>query len=329
MSIYEVHLGSWARKHDEGDRPLSYLELAGSLIDYASNLGFTHLELLPITEHPFAASWGYQCTGYFAPTSRFGTPDEFRAFVDRAHQRGLGVILDWVPAHFPRDDHALARFDGTALYEHDDPRQAEHPDWGTLVFNYGRNEVRNFLVASALYWLKEFHLDGLRVDAVASMLYLDYSRETGQWLPNRYGGRENLEAIDFLRHLNDVVHAEVPGAMMIAEESTAWGGVSRPPHYGGLGFDFKWNMGWMHDTLAYFGYDPIHRRWHHDIATFSLLYAFSENFVLPLSPRRSGPWKTLADRPDAGRPLAEVRESAPALRLDVGPPGEEAALHGR
>jgi len=283
MSIYEVHLGSWARNHDEGDRSLSYLELADSLIDYAADLGFTHLELLPITEHPFSGSWGYQCTCYFAPTSRFGTPDEFRAFVDKAHRRGLGVILDWVPAHFPKDDHALALFDGTALYEHADPRQGEHPDWGTLVFNFGRNEVRNFLTASALYWLKEFHLDGLRVDAVASMLYLDYSREPGQWLPNEHGGRENLEAIDFLRHLNETVHAEVPGALMIAEESTAWGGVSRPPAHGGLGFDYKWNMGWMHDTLAYFKRDPIHRRHHHGEATFSMIYAYSEDFMLPLS----------------------------------------------
>ena len=283
MSIYEVHLGSWARHHDDGDRPLSYLELADALVDYAVDLGFTHLELLPVTEHPFSGSWGYQCTCYFAPTSRFGTPDEFRALVDRAHQRGLGVILDWVPAHFPKDDHSLACFDGTALYEHADPRQGEHPDWGTLVFNFGRHEVRNFLTASALYWLREFHLDGLRVDAVASMLYLDYSREPGQWLPNRHGGRENLEAIDFLRHLNDTVHAEVPGALMIAEESTAWGGVSRPPAHGGLGFDFKWNMGWMHDMLSYFRRDPIHRQHHHGEATFSMIYAYSEDFVLPLS----------------------------------------------
>ena len=283
LSIYEVHLGSWARKEDENNRPLSYLELSDALIDYAADMSFTHLELLPITEHPFAGSWGYQCTGYFAPTSRLGTPDEFRAFVNKAHARGLGVILDWVPAHFPKDDHALARFDGTALYEHADPRQSEHPDWGTLVFNYGRHEVSNFLIASALYWLREFHLDGLRVDAVASMLYLDYSRDSGQWLPNRFGGRENLEAIDFLRQLNNTVHAECPGALMIAEESTAWGGVSRPPEHGGLGFDYKWNMGWMHDTLGYFARDPIHRRHHHNEATFSLLYAYSEDFVLPLS----------------------------------------------
>ncbi len=283
MSIYEVHPGSWARNESEGNRPLTWRELADALVDYAADRGFTHLELLPVTEHPFDGSWGYQCTGYFAPTSRFGTPDEFRHFVDRAHQRGLGVILDWVPAHFPKDDHSLARFDGTHLYEHADARQGEHPDWGTLVFNYGRNEVRNFLVASALYWLREFHLDGLRVDAVASMLYLDYSRDSGQWVPNRHGGRENLEAIDFLRELNAVVHAEVPGAVMIAEESTAWGGVSKPVAEGGLGFDFKWNMGWMHDTLHYFQEDPVHRRWHHHKATFSLLYAYSEHFVLPLS----------------------------------------------
>ncbi|MFN0125425.1 MAG: 1,4-alpha-glucan branching protein GlgB [Verrucomicrobiales bacterium] len=283
MSIYEVHLGSWARRHEQGGRPLSYLELADDLVDYAVHHGFTHLELMPVSEHPFSGSWGYQCTGYFAPTSRFGTPDEFRAFIDKAHQRGLGVILDWVPAHFPKDDHALAFFDGTALYEHVDPRQGEHPDWGTLVFNFGRHEVRNFLTASALYWLREFHLDGLRVDAVASMLYLDYSREPGQWMPNRHGGRENLEAIDFIRHLNETVHSQVPGALMIAEESTAWGGVSRPPSTGGLGFDFKWNMGWMHDTLSYFRRDPIHRRHHHGEATFSMIYAFSEDFILPLS----------------------------------------------
>ena len=283
MSIYEVHLGSWARRRDDHDRPLSYLELADALIDYAVDLGFTHLELLPITEHPFSGSWGYQCTCYFAPTSRFGTPDEFRAFIDKAHQRGLGVILDWVPAHFPKDDHALARFDGTALYEHADPRQGEHPDWGTLVFNFGRLEVRNFLTASALYWLKEFHLDGLRVDAVASMLYLDYSREDGEWIPNRFGGRENLEAIDFLRHLNTTVQAEVPGALMIAEESTSWGGVSRPPAEGGLGFGYKWNMGWMHDMLSYFQRDPVHRCHHHSEGTFSMVYAYSEDFVLPLS----------------------------------------------
>ncbi|ROR32816.1 1,4-alpha-glucan branching protein GlgB [Inmirania thermothiophila] len=281
MSIYEVHLGSWRRAPDGGF--LGYRELAERLADHVETLGFTHVELLPVTEHPLDASWGYQTTGFFAPTSRFGTPDDFRAFVDHLHRRGIGVLLDWVPGHFPRNEDSLARFDGTPLYEHPDPRRGEHPDWGTLVFDYGRNEVRNFLLASALYWLEEFHLDGLRVDAVASMLYLDYSRRDGEWLPNVYGGRENLEAIAFLRELNRVVHERCPGAVVIAEESTAWPMVSRPTWLGGLGFSMKWNLGWMHDTLDYFGHDPIHRKYHHDRLTFGLLYAFSENFVLPLS----------------------------------------------
>lgn len=283
MSIYEVHLGSWMRVPEEGHRWLTYRELAPKLADYVEKMGFTHVELLPIAEHPYDGSWGYQVTGYYAPTARYGTPDDFRALVDELHGRGIGVILDWVPAHFPRDEWSLARFDGTALYEHADPRQGEHPDWGTLVFNYGRHEVRNFLIANALYWLDVFHVDGLRVDAVASMLYLDYSRRPGEWVPNRYGGRENLEAIEMLRELNELVHAHFPGTVTIAEESTAWPGVSRPTYVGGLGFTFKWNMGWMHDTLKYFSLDPIYRRYHHNQLTFGLMYAFSENFVLPLS----------------------------------------------
>ncbi len=283
ISIYEVHLGSWRRNTLEQNRSLTYLELADELADYVVDLGFTHVELMPVMEHPFGGSWGYQVTGYFAPTARFGSPDDFRAFVDRLHGRGLGVILDWVPAHFPRDEFALARFDGTSLYEHEDPRRGAHPDWGTLVFNYGRNEVRNFLVANALYWLREFHGDGLRVDAVASMLYLDYSRKEGEWVPNPLGGREDLDAIEFLKELNAVVHAAEPGTIMAAEESTSWPGVSKPTDAGGLGFGFKWNMGWMHDTLDYFTREPVHRLHHHDELTFGLIYAFTENFILPLS----------------------------------------------
>jgi len=283
LSIYEVHLGSWRLNPLEGNRPLTYLELADELGEYVTDLGFTHVELLPVMEHPFAGSWGYQVTGYFAPTARFGSPDDFRAFVDRLHGHGLGVILDWVPAHFPRDEWALARFDGTALYEHDDPRRGAHPDWGTLVFNLGRHEVRNFLLSNALFWLREYHADGLRVDAVASMLYLDYSRREGEWVPNVFGGREDLDAVSFLKELNEVVHGREPGVISAAEESTAWPGVSRPTYLGGLGFGFKWNMGWMHDTLDYFQRDPIYRRFHHHQLTFSLMYAFSENFVLPLS----------------------------------------------
>jgi 1,4-alpha-glucan branching enzyme len=282
VSIYEVHLGSW-RRHVDDNSSLSYLELADELADYATDMGFTHVELLPVMEHPYSGSWGYQVTGYFAPASRFGSPDEFRAFVDRLHQRGIGVILDWVPAHFPRDEWALARFDGTALYEHEDPRRGFHPDWGTLVFNYGRNEVRNFLLANALFWLREYHADGLRVDAVASMLYLDYSREEGQWVPNEFGGNEDLDAVSFLKELNELVHSREPGTLSVAEESTAWPAVSRPTYLGGLGFGFKWNMGWMHDTLDYFQRDPVYRRFHHHQLTFALMYAFSENFVLPLS----------------------------------------------
>ena len=283
VSVYEVHLGSWRLNTLQGNRPLTYVELADELAEYVTDMGFTHVELLPVMEHPYTPSWGYQVTGYFAPTSRFGTPDDYRAFVDRLHEAGVGVILDWVPAHFPKDDWALARFDGTALYEHEDPRRGFHPDWGTLVFNFGRNEVRNFLVSSALYWLKEMHADGLRVDAVASMLYLDYSRKPGEWVPNEHGGNEDLDAIAFLQQLNEVAHANEPGVLMAAEESTAWPGVSRPVYLGGLGFGMKWNMGWMHDTLAYFEHDPVHRKHHHHQLTFSLIYAFSENFILPLS----------------------------------------------
>ncbi len=283
ISVYEVHLGSWRLNPLEDNRSLTYLELADELAAYVKDMGFTHVELMPVMAHPYAPSWGYQVTGYFAPTPRYGSPDEFRAFVDRFHQAGLGVILDWVPAHFPRDDFALARFDGTALYEHEDPRRGAHPDWGTLVFNYGRNEVRNFLLANALYWLREYHADGIRVDAVASMLYLDYSREEGEWVPNQFGGNEDLEAVGFLKEYNEVVHAQEPGVISAAEESTAWPGVSRPTYLGGLGFGFKWNMGWMHDTLAFFQQEPIHRRWHHHDLTFSLVYAFTENFILPLS----------------------------------------------
>jgi len=283
LSIYEVHLASWRRVPEQDDRPLTYRELAQQLPAHVRELGFTHVELMPVMEHPFGGSWGYQVTGYFAPTSRHGTPDDFRALVDALHEAGIGVILDWVPAHFPNDSHALARFDGTALYEHDDPRLGSHPDWDTLIFNYGRHEVRNFLLASALYWLTEFHADGLRVDAVASLLYRDYSRRDGEWLPNSWGGRENIEAIEFLRALNAIVQEECPGALMIAEESTAWNGVTSPPEHEGLGFAFKWNMGWMHDTLGYFGHDPVHRRWHHDQLTFAMLYESSERFINPLS----------------------------------------------
>ena len=280
VSIYEVHLESWMRKPSH--ESLSYRELAEQLVPYVRDLGYTHLELMPVMEHPFSGSWGYQVTGYFAPTARFGTPDDFRYFVDCCHQAGLGVILDWVPGHFPRDAHGLWRFDGTALYEHADPRQGEHREWGTLIFNFGRNEVRNFLLSNALYWLREFHIDGLRVDAVASMLYLDYAREQGEWIPNRFGGRENLEAIDFLKRFNELVHQE-PGAISIAEESTAWPGVSRPVYAGGLGFTMKWNMGWMHDMFQYFSKDSVFRKYHQQLITFSMLYAFTENFLLPVS----------------------------------------------
>ena len=283
FSIYEVHFGSWRRIIEDDNRPLTYREMAPLLADYAIENGFTHVEFLPLKEHPYGPSWGYQVSAYFAPSSRYGSPDDFRFLVDHLHQEGLGVIMDWVPAHFPKDAFALGRFDGTALYEHADPRKGEHPDWGTYIFNYGRNEVRNFLIANALFWLREFHLDGLRVDAVASMLYLDYSRKEGEWLPNEFGGRENLEAISFIKELNEVTHRECPGTLMIAEESTAWPAVSHPVYAGGLGFDFKWNMGWMHDTLKYFQTDPFFRAGNHSSLTFGLIYAWTENFVLPFS----------------------------------------------
>ena len=280
MTIYEVHLGSWMR---EAGRPTTYHDLAPRLADYVERLGFTHVEFLPVMEHPFYGSWGYQVTGYFAPSSRYGTPQDFMALVDLLHQRGIGVILDWVPSHFPKDEFGLARFDGTHLYEHADPRQGLHPDWDSLIFNYGRSEVPAFLISSALFWLDRYHADGLRVDAVASMLYLDYSRREGEWIPNRFGGRENLEAIEFLRHLNEAVYSNYPDVQTIAEESTAWPMVSRPTYAGGLGFGMKWDMGWMHDMLLYMSKDPVHRRFHHNLLTFRLLYAFHENFVLSLS----------------------------------------------
>lgn len=281
MAIYEVHLGSWTRKTEENNRQLSYRELAATLVPYIKDMGYTHVELLPVSEHPFEGSWGYQPIGMFAPTGRFGTPDEFKYFVDACHQAGIGVIMDWVPAHFPKDDFGLGRFDGTHLYEHADPRLGLHQDWGTLIFNLGRKEVVNYLIANALFWIEEYHIDGLRVDAVASLLYLDYSRQPGEWVPNRFGGNENLEAIDFLKRMNELVHAH--GAVTMAEESTAWPMVSRPTYIGGLGFTYKWNMGWMHDSLAYIAQDPVHRKYHHDRMTFGLTYAFSENFILPLS----------------------------------------------
>jgi 1,4-alpha-glucan branching enzyme len=283
VSIYEVHLGSWRRIPEDSNRWLTYRELGDQLIPYVKDLGYSHIELLPIMEHPYDGSWGYQTLGYFAATSRYGSPLEFMEFVDRCHRAGIGVLLDWTPAHFPRDAHGLAQFDGTHLYEHSDPRQGAHPDWGTLVYNYGRNEVQNYLISNALFWLDKYHIDGLRVDAVASMLYLDYSRKPGEWIPNEFGGRENLAAIAFLKHMNEVVHSHFPGILTIAEESTSWPGVSRPTHLGGLGFSFKWNMGWMNDTLKYFSADPVYRKYEHNKLTFSFLYAFSENFLLPFS----------------------------------------------
>jgi 1,4-alpha-glucan branching enzyme len=314
LSIYEVHPGSWRRslgRMPADDRDwLTYRELADQLIPYAKEMGFTHIELMPVMEHPYDASWGYQTTSYFAVTSRYGSPADFMHFVDRCHLEGIGVLLDWTPAHFPRDAHGLALFDGTHLYEHADPRRGTHPDWGTLVFNYGRNEVQNFLISNALFWMDKYHVDGLRVDAVASMLYLDYSRKEGEWLPNQHGGHENLEAIAFLRRLNEVLHAQHPGTLVIAEESTSWPGVTRPTYTGGLGFDLKWNMGWMNDTLRYMARDPIHRRFHHNEMTFSMMYAFSENFVLPLSHDEvvHGKHSLLSKMPgDAWRQFANLR----------------------
>ncbi len=282
-SVYELHFGSWRRKHDEGNRSLTYVEMATELVDYIKDLGYTHVEFLPIMEHPFFGSWGYQLTGYYAPTSRFGNPGDFKYLVDSLHQAGIGVILDWVPSHFPGDAHGLFKFDGTHLYEHADPRKGFHPDWKSYIFNYGRNEVRSFLISNAIYWLDQYHIDGLRVDAVASMLYLDYSRKEGEWIPNEYGGRENIESIVFLKEFNETAYGQFPDIVTIAEESTAWPGVSRPTYLGGLGFGQKWMMGWMHDTLQYFKNDPIHRRYHQNEITFSIMYAFTENFMLPLS----------------------------------------------
>ena len=326
MSIYEVHLGSWRR--GEGDRTLTYREMAEPLADYVVQMGFTHVEFLPVMEHPYDPSWGYQVTGYYAPTSRFGTPDDFKYLVDRLHQRGIGVLLDWVPAHFPKDAPALRRFDGTALYEHEDPRQGEHPDWGTMVFNFGRNEVRNFLLANALFWLDEYHADGLRVDAVASMLYLDYSRPAGGWVPNRFGGRENLEAIDFMKQMNTVVCDRFPGALVIAEESTAWPAVTQPAHLGGLGYSLKWNMGWMNDFLRFIEEDPLYRKFHLNLLTFSLMYAFSERFVLPISHDEvvHGKRSLAAKMPgDAWQQLANLRL---ALGFMWGHPGKKLLFMG-
>ncbi|MBL8870425.1 MAG: 1,4-alpha-glucan branching protein GlgB [Planctomycetaceae bacterium] len=283
ISVYELHLGSWKRDSRGIHGWMNYREIAHQVVEYCRQTGFTHIELMPVSEHPFTGSWGYQTVGYFSITSRYGTPEDFKYLVNYCHQNGIGVLIDWVPAHFPKDGHGLRRFDGSALYEHEDPRQGEHPDWGTMIFNYGRNEVRNFLIANALFWLDEYHIDGLRVDAVASMLYLDYSRKHGEWVPNVHGGRENLDAIHLLREFNAQAHAQYPGVLTIAEESTAWPGVSRPVESGGLGFSLKWNMGWMNDTLRYMRHDPIHRKYHHDEITFSLIYAFTENFALPLS----------------------------------------------
>ena len=329
VAIYEVHLGSWARVPEDHDRSLTYRELADRLIPYVREMGYTHVELLPVMEHPYAPSWGYQVTGFFAPTSRFGGADDFKAFVERCHQAGIGVILDWVPGHFPKDAHGLARFDGTALYEHADPRQGEHRDWGTLIFNYGRNEVRNFLLANALFWLEEYHVDGLRVDAVASMLYLDYSRSEGQWVPNKFGGRENLDAVDFLRELNALTHGEHGGSITVAEESTAFPSVSRPTYLGGLGFTYKWNMGWMNDTLEYIKKDPVFRRYHHNLLTFSLLYAFSENYILPFSHDEVVHMKGSMWGKAPGEDWQKAATLRVALRLHVRPPGQEADVHGQ
>jgi 1,4-alpha-glucan branching enzyme len=329
MSIYEVHLGSWRRVPGDGNRPLRFRELAAELTEHVLEMGFTHVELLPIMEHPFYGSWGYQVTGFFAPTARYGSPEDFMYLVDQLHRNGIGVILDWVPSHFPADGHGLAYFDGTHLYEHADPRQGFHPEWNSAIFNYGRAEVRDFLASSALFWLDAYHADALRVDAVASMLYLDYGRRLGEWIPNRYGGKENLEAVSFLKTLNDAAYRDHPGIQMIAEESTAWPLVSQPTHLGGLGFGLKWNMGWMHDILEYFAQDPIHRKYHHNQLTFSIWYAYSENFVLPLSHDESLEWHVLQYPLHAGmrnwvRDLNAFYRAEPALYAqDFSPAGFE------
>jgi 1,4-alpha-glucan branching enzyme len=328
INIYEMHLGSWRRLVEEGGRPLTYRELAGPLADYLAGMGYTHVELLPVMEHPFYGSWGYQVTGYFAPTSRYGTPQDLMYLIDQLHQRGIGVILDWVPSHFPTDEHGLIFFDGTHLYEHSDPKQGIHRDWNTAIFNYGRNEVRSFLISSALFWLEKYHADGLRVDAVASMLYLDYSRQEGDWVPNIYGGRENLDAITFLRRLNEEVYRSFPDVQTIAEESTAWPMVSRPTYLGGLGFGLKWDMGWMHDTLAYLAHEPVHRKYHHGQLTFRMLYAFNENFVLALSHDEvvHGKGSLLARMPgDDWQKLANLRL---LLGYMVGQPGKKLLFMG-
>ena len=329
MSIYEVHAGSWLRQDGDDSPVLDWAALSDKLVGYVADMGFTHVELLPIMEHPFGGSWGYQPLSQFAPSARYGSPEDFARFVDACHRHGVGVILDWVPAHFPTDAHGLAQFDGTALYEHADPREGFHQDWNTLIYNLGRREVAGFLIASGLWWLETFHVDGLRVDAVASMLYRDYSRKAGEWVPNQFGGRENLESIDFLRRLNTLVAERCPGAVTLAEESTAWPGVSAPVSEGGLGFTYKWNMGWMHDTLSYMEQDPIYRSWRHNELTFGLVYAFSERFVLPPVPRRGGARQRVADRQDARRSVAEDGQPAGLSRLHVDPSGQEAAVHGR
>jgi 1,4-alpha-glucan branching enzyme len=329
ISVYECHLGSWARVPEEGNRYLTYRELADRLIPYVRDLGFSHIELLPITEYPFDGSWGYQPVSMFAPTSRFGTPEDFVGFVEAAHEAGIGIILDWVPGHFPNDPHGLGLFDGTHLYEHADPRQGYHQDWGTYIYNFGRQEVTAFLVANARWWLERYHLDGLRVDAVASMLYLDYSRKAGEWVPNRYGGNENLDAIDFMRRMNEAVYANDPGTMTIAEESTSWRGVSHPTYTGGLGFGFKWNMGWMHDTLTFISKEPVHRRYHHHNLTFGLLLRVFRKLHAAALARRGRSRERLAHQQNAGRPVAAIRQSARLLRVHVGASRQEASIHGR